>query len=630
MSTLPRTRRPGRLVVPLLAPVLFVAPIDLAAQADGGALIERMQKATVQVLCDEGWGSGFVVATPRTVVTNAHVVSECSNPRVRAFDGAIATARIVVVDEYKDVAVLEVDGTPNAAAAALRSDGAVKVGEEVFALGFPRIAQRGDGDIAVQSPMARVTRGPVSRPAYPQNNGERFVIDHSAGIYHGNSGGPLFDACGRVVGVNSEIGIDTREQFYGTVGFAVGTRSIAEVLTKAGLSAPLAGDGCTVPFGTIVGATVAATKGVSPGAEAAAARLEASYRKYQKQYDAKWDSLQQIIAQGDSTETARAQKVEQGISGLLDGLSAKLNSNIAGVNDRVDGVEQQLKEFEDQFRKWLIILSVVVTILAAVLAFVFWKQRAQGTALAGIGGRVEGIDNRLRDLEDKLHRQADRAVEVLAKQDAKGGRDAKAALEILLTTPGYTADSMSNSLRTRVASTVLDGQNDRATRPARTEADRTRVARTQTGGLVVELVVKDGPDAAPRTITLPVGYTAYIGRDERTLSTVAEGFAVQPVMVALSPDDRVSRCHLAVLNEGDGVRITDLSLNGTFAQGPLNDIRRSDLPFDSNRRSRPELLERGDSVKISRTTSFSLARPDSGYTIDVRVSGTPAFDSSNN
>jgi S1-C subfamily serine protease len=625
-----------RLVPLLLLGASAFGPSRAGAQGtggDGAALVERMQKATVQVLCEGSWGSGFAVGTARTIVTNAHVVADCTNLRVRASDGQIATARLMVTDDVKDVAVLEVDGTLNVSPVTLRSDGVVKVGEEVFALGFPGNAQKADDiDRQKQNPLARVTRGPVSRAAFPAENGERFLLDHSAGIYPGNSGGPLFDACGRVVAVNSFIAADVEgdnvKQFYGDVGFAVGARTIAAVLAKTGQTPTLESGGCTVPFNTIVGATVASVKGVGGDAQAAAARLQASYSKFQKQYDARWDSLQAIVAQGDSAETARAKKAEVLISGFVNGVQAQLNSNIAGVNTRIDDIDQKVEDLVREEKQWRKILLAVLAVLALVVGGVVWKQRAQGDDLKELYGKLEKHERKLQELGEG-------AIQKLTAEDAKGGRDAREAVEILMATPGYTAGTMPEALRTQVARTVSDRSGAPATRPARTEMDHsgapaTQPARTQTDGLVVTLTVRDGREAAPSSLTLPIGCTAYIGRDKRTMQTVADRFALTPELILLSSDDRLSRCHLSISNEGDGVRVTDLSLNGTFSNGPLADIRRSNRPLSEARRNRPEVLELGDSVKLSGPATFSLARPDSGYTIDVRVSAVRASAHHNN
>ncbi len=636
-------------------PLLAQAP----APADGAELIARMQKSTVQVICEGGWGSGFAVNDPRTIITNAHVVVQrddegdmvpCADLRVRAWDGAIVTARVVVVDAEKDVAVLSTDGSLGVTPAPLRADGGVKVGEEVYALGFPKIAQGGDRS-GVRNPEARVTRGPVSRSAYPERNGARFVLDHSAGIYPGNSGGPLFDACGRVVGVNTYIAMDLNRpvgedgsptlQSFGSVGFAVGTRTIAEVLGKSGTPPALAGDGCTVGFGTIVGATVAAAKGTSPEAQATVKRLEASYQRFRKDYDAKWEALQLVVQQGDSAETARAQQAEASLAGLLNDVQGQLNANIAGATQRIDALDNRFNAFESQFRRWMQYVMGGLAVLALAIGGVFWMQRRDRgqveRKMAGLGaeqeemkGDLDRIRQQLREHDLRLQQAAMAAVAKLSAEDAKGGRDARQAMDILQGIPGFSAESMSPQLRTVVARTVRDAGNQ--TMRARTVRDTgmATVRAADPGELVARVTVRDGQSGTIRQVELPVGAAVYIGRHEGTLHTVAQRFPFAPLTVLMGADDaRVSRCHLSISNEGDGIRVTDLSLNGTFASVALPSLQRGTQPVDGGRRNRPDLLEQGDSAKLTQPVSLALARQDSGLTVDIQLAGAPALHTNN-
>ena len=616
--------------------------------ADGAELITRMQKATVQVLCDGASGSGFSVADARTIVTNAHVVVEeregeagiCTGLRVRATDGAIVTARVVVVDQERDVAILATDGAVGVTPATLRSEGGVKVGEEVFALGFPGVADRGGQPLNGQGAEARVTRGPVSRSAYPENNGTRFLLDHSAGIYHGNSGGPLFDACGRVVGVNTEVGI-RGNQVYGTVGFAVGARTIAEVLRRTGATPTLADSGCTVGFGTIVGATVAAAKGASPDAQAVAKRLEASYQRFRKDYDAKWEALQLVVQQGDSAETARAQQAEASLAGLLNDVQGQLNANIAGATQRIDALDNRFNAFESQFRRWMQYVMGGLAVLALAIGGVFWMQRRDRgqveRKMVGLGaeqeemkGDLDRIRQQLREHDLRLQQAAMAAVAKLSAEDAKGGRDARQAMDILQGIPGFSAESMSPQLRTVVARTVRDAGNQ--TMRARTVRDTgmATVRAADPGELVARVTVRDGQSGTIRQVELPVGAAVYIGRHEGTLHTVAQRFPFAPLTVLMGADDaRVSRCHLSISNEGDGIRVTDLSLNGTFASVALPSLQRGTQPVDGGRRNRPDLLEQGDSAKLTQPVSLALARQDSGLTVDIQLAGAPALHTNN-
>ena len=154
-----------------------------------------------------GHGSGIVVA-PDKILTNAHVVSE------EEYDGAIRvvivpsdggeaiTAEIIDRSPRNDLALIALNDGKRLTPATFYS-GPVGDGSDVFAIGYP-----GGVDIAqglnmsdVLRPQAPVkTRGNVSAGRSAK---EFETILHTAAIGGGNSGGPLVDACGRVLGVNS-------------------------------------------------------------------------------------------------------------------------------------------------------------------------------------------------------------------------------------------------------------------------------------------------------------------------------------------------------------------------------------------------------------------------------------------
>lgn len=132
-------------------------------------------------------GTGFFVSSNGNVITNNHVVDGCSEIRIPADN---TTAKLVVADQANDLALvkLEVAGKP---ALAFPSSDDLKQGEEVFAFGFPL-----DGYL----PSAgNITTGIISALAGPGNNSS--LIQTTAPVQPGNSGGPLLNKKGKVVGV---------------------------------------------------------------------------------------------------------------------------------------------------------------------------------------------------------------------------------------------------------------------------------------------------------------------------------------------------------------------------------------------------------------------------------------------
>lgn len=136
------------------------------------------------------YGSGFIVATQGLVVTNSHVVHHCRAIRILDSDKVSRPAVLVAADDYADLALLRV-GTPCPASAVFRSERAVRVGQPVLVMGFPLPGLLAS-DVIVSS-------GTINALAGLANDSTKVQI--SAPVQPGNSGGPLLDASGLVIGV---------------------------------------------------------------------------------------------------------------------------------------------------------------------------------------------------------------------------------------------------------------------------------------------------------------------------------------------------------------------------------------------------------------------------------------------
>jgi S1-C subfamily serine protease len=132
-------------------------------------------------------GSGFVVSPDGHIVTNHHVVASCQRVTVAPGD---AEAAVVARDARNDLALLKV-ASPPADVARLRSGRSVRPGDDVVVVGFP-LRQ-------VLAPNAVVTTGTVSALSGLNNDTAKLQI--AAPVQQGNSGGPLLDRHGLVVGV---------------------------------------------------------------------------------------------------------------------------------------------------------------------------------------------------------------------------------------------------------------------------------------------------------------------------------------------------------------------------------------------------------------------------------------------
>lgn len=142
-------------------------------------------------------GSGVIVAADGYIVTNNHVVADSDRLEVILADGTTLPARLVGVDPFADLAVLKVDGTVPAVAEWGNSD-ELKPGETVIAIGSPL------GDF-----KNTVTAGVVSAMGRSIETGTGYqmedLIQTDAAINQGNSGGPLVNLAGQVVGINTLV-----------------------------------------------------------------------------------------------------------------------------------------------------------------------------------------------------------------------------------------------------------------------------------------------------------------------------------------------------------------------------------------------------------------------------------------
>ncbi len=140
-----------------------------------------------------GQGSGFIVSSDGLILTNAHVVRDAKEVTVKLSDRREFHAKVLGSDAATDIAVLKVDAN-NLPAVALGNDKQVQVGDYVLAIGAPF----GFEQTATQGIVSAIGR---SLP------GDSYVpfIQTDAAVNPGNSGGPLFDASGRVIGINAQI-----------------------------------------------------------------------------------------------------------------------------------------------------------------------------------------------------------------------------------------------------------------------------------------------------------------------------------------------------------------------------------------------------------------------------------------
>jgi S1-C subfamily serine protease len=165
--------------------------------SDIEALVERARSSVVAVEHGRGHGSGVVVSQDGYVLTNAHVVAGEDRLRVRFADGEELAATLVGRDSPSDLAVIRVPAS-GLHALSLHEDRRVRVGQIVLALGNP-LRLEGSASLGIVSALDRSLPGPRGGRAL------EGLFQTDAAIHPGSSGGPLLDADGCVVGINTAM-----------------------------------------------------------------------------------------------------------------------------------------------------------------------------------------------------------------------------------------------------------------------------------------------------------------------------------------------------------------------------------------------------------------------------------------
>ncbi|MBO9624482.1 MAG: trypsin-like peptidase domain-containing protein [Sphingomonas sp.] len=237
----------------LLMVVALVLAWAAPARADDISAAGRgvVRIVTIAVVDDEvvgfGHGSGFAVA-PNRIVTNAHVVELADRYPDNVVIGVVPSegdksyqGRLIAIDQQRDLALIEFSGVRLPPLTLF--SGAPGDGDSLIALGYPgnvdlATARSAADFITPQSPV-RSQGGFAGLRTLQGTN----VLLHTASIARGNSGGPLLDRCGRVLGVNSAI---TRaDEGDSTFAFAIAGSELAAFLANAKQPVATVGVPCT-------------------------------------------------------------------------------------------------------------------------------------------------------------------------------------------------------------------------------------------------------------------------------------------------------------------------------------------------------------------------------------------------
>lgn len=192
--------------------------------------VNKNREPSSNEISDASWnpaGTGFYVASNGLIVTNYHVIDEANFIGITQFvDGrkTILKAKVILSDPQNDLALLQVDDnkfiSPGVLPYNLKPDVA-EVGESIFTMGYPLTFMLGD--------EIKITDGIISARSGYQGDSKMYQI--SAAITYGNSGGPLFDKIGNLLGMNSSV-IKYKDIAENT-GYSIKTSMILNLLNSS-------------------------------------------------------------------------------------------------------------------------------------------------------------------------------------------------------------------------------------------------------------------------------------------------------------------------------------------------------------------------------------------------------------
>jgi 2-alkenal reductase len=239
--------RPSGWIAPEVSLLMTPTPIapEVVAEADAEYLLltnlyYRVNPSVVNIEVVSGFhsefdivdtsASGFVLDLDGHIVTNSHVVREAEEILVTFSDGYVLSADPIGYDDYSDLAVIKVDPARVPLVPVVLGDSnTLQVGQRVIAIGNP-FGLDGSMTVGIVSALNRsMPSATLLDPNYLRY-GNPSIIQIDAAVNPGNSGGPLLDSYGQVIGINTAIRTETGS-FQG-IAFAVPVNTVKRVIPQ--------------------------------------------------------------------------------------------------------------------------------------------------------------------------------------------------------------------------------------------------------------------------------------------------------------------------------------------------------------------------------------------------------------
>ncbi|GAP14621.1 trypsin-like serine protease, typically periplasmic, contain C-terminal PDZ domain [Longilinea arvoryzae] len=203
-----------------------------AYESDLEAIYAKVNPSVVSIIVNtaqgEGLGSGFVWDEQGHIVTNNHVVADATKIQVKFNDGSIVPASLVGADADSDLAVIKVENAPVKLVPVQVADSSqVKVGQVAIAIGNP-FGLENTMTAGIVSAIGRTISANTNQDSQTPNFTIPDVIQTDASLNPGNSGGPLVDEQGALIGVNSQI--ESSTQSNAGIGFAIPSNVVQKVI----------------------------------------------------------------------------------------------------------------------------------------------------------------------------------------------------------------------------------------------------------------------------------------------------------------------------------------------------------------------------------------------------------------